>query len=248
MKLNIIDKTPVADIVVHYPQTRQLLEDHNIDYCCGGKHSLKETCDKAQVSWQDMRKKLNDVIEESAAAPPPKDWITTPLSKLIRHILDAHHVYLRENLPRLLGLAEKAYQAHHQQHGEMLRVLEYSLNTLKTEIEVHLLKEEQVLFPLIQEMEAFEQGRGSQPTVQCGTIENPIRQMSTEHDSAGEILEQMRHITGGYELPDDACETFKALYDGLRELEKDLHDHIHLENNILFPKAIELENKICTPH
>lgn len=245
MKLQITEHTPVADVVVQYPQTRKLLESHGIDYCCGGKQSFKAACDKANVSWQDMRNQLKETIKQTAGTPPPKEWVTASLSELVQHIIDAHHAYLREHLPRLDNLVEKVYRAHRERHGEMIQTLRLSLETLRAEIEMHLDKEEQILFPLINDMEAFAEGRGSKPSVHCGTIENPIRQMSFEHDSAGELLAQMRQLTSGYEPPKDACESFKALYGGLRELENDLHDHIHLENNILFPKAIQLENKIC---
>ncbi len=126
----------------------------------------------------------------------------------------------------------------------MLERLKHSYTSLKTDIEMHLQKEEQILFPLIRQIEAFQQGRGPAPEMHCGSIGNPIRQMEHEHDVAGQFLTQMRQITENYSLPKDACPTFTALYKGLDALEKDLHEHIHLENNILFPKAQDLEEQI----
>lgn len=248
MKLKITENTPVSEIVIHYPQTRKQLEEWGIDYCCGGRRPFKEACIIANQSWQQVCEKLNEMIEQSTQAPYAKNWTAVSLTELADHIIDAHHTYLRENLPRLKQLAEKVYHAHQERHGKMIVKLRDLLQTLSGEIETHLAKEEQVLFPLIQQMVVFERDPKTRPSIHCGTIENPIRQMSVEHDSAGDILTQIRKTTSDYKLPADACESFKALYDGLRELEYDLHDHIHLENNILFPKAIQLENKICSLH
>ena len=143
-------------------------------------------------------------------------------------------------------LADKVYNAHKKNHGPMLSELNKIFENLRADIETHLLKEEQILFPMIKEIEAFAAGKGPKPVAHCGTVENPIRQMEAEHDAAGNLLAQMRKITQDYALPDDACESFKALYEGLQELEEDLHEHIHIENNILFPKSIVMEKaSIC---
>ena len=245
MNLEISDNASVAEVVTQYPQTRRILEEMGIDYCCGGKRPLKDACNQAGLSWQDVISKLQEPIEQSQSGEhPPNNWAEVSLSELVEHIIAEHHAYLKENLPRLKGLANKVYNAHKSQHGEMIQQLIQAFETLRTDIEMHLSKEEQILFPLIKETEAFVSNQGPRPTVHCGTVENPICQMEVEHDAAGNILAQMRKITSEYQLPDDACESFNALYVGLKELEKDLHEHIHLENNILFPKAIELEKNV----
>lgn len=245
MNYEISGNTSVAEVVIQYPQTRRLLEEMGIDYCCGGKHSLKDACSKAGLPWQNVIGKLKETIEQSVSEKSQsKNWTEVPLTELVQHIIDAHHKYLKENLPRLKSLSDKVYNAHKQHHGEMIQELKRALETLRIDIEMHLAKEEQILFPLIKEMEVFANNQGPKPTVHCGSVENPIRQMEAEHDAAGNLLERMRKITSKYRLPDDACESFKALYDGLKELEKDLHEHIHLENNILFPKAVELEKNL----
>ena len=245
MNWEISENTSVAEVVTQYPETRRLLEEMGIDYCCGGKHSLKEACHRSGLSCRDVIGKLKEAIEQSVSEKSPsKNWIEVSLTELVQHIIDAHHTYLKEHLPRLKSLSDKVYNAHKQHHGEMIQDLKRAIETLRIDIEMHLAKEEQILFPLIKEMESFAKNQGPRPTVHCGSVENPIRQMEAEHDAAGDLLAQMRKITSEYKLPDDACESFKALYDGLKELERDLHEHIHLENNILFPKAIKLESEI----
>jgi regulator of cell morphogenesis and NO signaling len=148
---------------------------------------------------------------------------------------------MREQLPRLQDLLAKVLKAHGPKHGTMLNPLQGTYNSLRQEIEQHLMKEEQVLFPYIRQIdEAASRGKPA-PEMHCGSVQNPIRQMEHEHDNAGNALSRMRQLTDNYTLPGDACNTFRALYDGLQALEDDLHQHIHLENNILFPKAIKLE-------
>lgn len=246
MNLKISENTTVAEVVTQYPQTRLLLENIGIDYCCGGKRPLKDACNQAGLSWQEVITKLQGTIAQSqSGGHPSKNWGEASLTELVQHIIAEHHAYLKGNLPRLKSLANKVYHAHKSHHGEMIQQLIQSFETLRIDIEMHLGKEEQILFPLIKEMEAFAKKQGPRPTVHCGSVENPIRQMELEHDAAGDLLAQMRKITFEYKLPDDACESFKALYDGLKELEKDLHEHIHLENNILFPKAVEIEKNLA---
>lgn len=234
--------TPVRDIVVQYPQTRTLLKTLGIDYCCGGKVPLNEAAERAGRSADEVLADLAQALERTEEdAASVKDWSSASSTDLADHIEQTHHVFMKEQLPRLAGLLEKTIKAHGDRHGEMLERFKYSYTALKTDIELHLAKEEEILFPLIREMEAFEQGRGSAPQMHCGSIDNPIAQMEHEHDVVGQLLAQMRQTTGDYTLPDDACPTFAALFEGLDALEKDLHEHIHLENNILFPNAQKLE-------
>ena len=170
-----------------------------------------------------------------------KDWASALPTELADHIEQTHHVFMKQQLPRLGTLLEKVLQVHGQRHGKMLEQLKRTFFSLKTDIELHLVKEEQILFPLIRQLDAYQQGQGPVPEVHCGTVANPIGQMEFEHDQAGQFLAQIRTITSDFQLPEDACETFRALYDGLRDMEADLHEHIHLENNILFPEATEVE-------
>jgi len=149
---------------------------------------------------------------------------------------------MHEALPKLRGLVRKVLNAHRAHHGDILGQVHDLYNALDTELTNHLRKEEDVLFAYIVAAEAHRLGDPEQPAGCFGSVGNPIRQMEAEHESAGEVLVQIRKATGDYALPDDACPTFRALYEELERMEEDLHQHIHLENNILFPRAIAAES------
>ncbi len=233
----------VKDIVVQFPQTRTVMETLGIDYCCGGRVPLNMAAEHAGLSTEKVLADLAQALEKTEQDDASvEDWNSTSLTELANHIEQTHHVFMKEQLPRLAALLDKTIKVHSEQHGEMLKRLKHTYTSLKMDIEMHLGKEEQILFPLIRQMEAFQNDQGPAPDMHCGSIANPIRQMEHEHDVAGQFLAQMRQITGNYTLPNDACPTFAALFEGLNALEKDLHVHIHLENNILFPKAQNLED------
>jgi regulator of cell morphogenesis and NO signaling len=235
----------VAEIVVKYPETRKPLEEMGIDYCCGGKHSLKDACENAGLSPQEVVQRLKKVIEASEREQSDKkDLDKISLKELIDHIINEHHAFLKQELPRLKNLREKVYRAHQQKHGRMLENLGRILEKLRIDIEMHLAKEEQILFPIIKQIEGHVKQGGPEPNINCGSITNPINQMEYEHEVAGGLLAEIQKTTSGYNPPSDACESFKALYDGLQGLEDNLHEHIHLENNILFPKAVKLEEEV----
>ena len=245
MNMQLTDNITVKEIVVNFPQTRAMLETLGIDYCCGGKIPLAQAAENVGLSTDQVLSNLHQVLEsEESNTTTAQDWNLTSLTELADHIEQTHHVFMKTQLPRLAGLLDKTLQAHGEKHGDMLRGLQHSLLSLKSDIEMHLAKEEQILFPLIRQMEAFHAGQGPTPEMHCGTIGNPIRQMEHEHDAAGQFLVQMRQVSDDYTLPDDACPTFTALFEGLEAMEKDLHEHIHLENNILFPKAQILEEQL----
>jgi regulator of cell morphogenesis and NO signaling len=235
----------VAELVIKHPETRKPLEEMGIDYCCGGKHSLKEACESAGLSPQEVVDRLEKVIETSGGGKSEhKNLDNISLKELIDHIINEHHAFLKKELPRLKGLREKVYRAHQQKHGPMLESVGRIFQKLRTDIEMHLAKEEQILFPAIKQIENYIEQGGSEPEMHCGSITNPISQMEYEHEVAGSLLAEIRKSTSDYEPPTDACESFKALYDGLRELQDNLHEHIHKENNILFPKAVKLEEEM----
>jgi len=176
-----------------------------------------------------------------ASGGTTRDWQTASLNELIDHIPTKHHAWLKTELPRLSRILHKLTEAHGAKHGDTLRALAGTFQALQQELDAHMMKEEVVLFPIIRSLEAASQA-GVQPApFHGGSVANPIRVMEHEHDSAGRALAEMRATTANYTLPADACNTYRALYDGLQELEADLHQHIHLENNILFPRAAALE-------
>lgn len=243
MATTIDETATVRDLVVRHPEARQVLESLGIDYCCGGDSLLADAVAKVGLDLNTVVSALNEAVESKAAAhgSPERDWSTGTLTGLADHIEDMHHAFLRQALPRLGDLFTKVLHAHGTRHGDMLRPLQAVFEGLRSEIEMHLQKEEQVLFPHIREMESSLKQTGRVPAMHCGTVRNPVRQMKAEHENAGEALARMRSATDGYALPADACPTFGALFEGLRELEADLHEHIHLENNILFPRAEAME-------
>jgi regulator of cell morphogenesis and NO signaling len=217
----------VGEIAAALAASIRVFEKHGIDFCCGGAVSITDACRRAGI---DPALLLQE-IDQAAKAPTPDatDWMTAPLPALMDYILDTHHVYMKAQLPRLETMLAKVLQAHGDRHGETLRALAAVYALMKAELDAHLLKEERILFPMIRTGESH-----------CGGVQNPIRVMLYEHDSAGDALLQMRRLTAGYTPPPDACNTFRALYHELSEMENDLHRHIHLENNILFPRALSL--------
>ncbi len=231
--------TPVGELVVQNTARSRVFERFGIDFCCGGHRPLNEACAERGVSSQTVVEALMEVDNESAGAPQ-RDWSAASLSSLIEHILDTHHRYLKEELPRLAALLDKVTQVHGERHPS-LHECRRVFAGLREELESHMAKEETVLFPMIARMEA------SQVIVpeHCGSVQNPIRVMEAEHDGAGNALTILRDRTDGYTVPADACGSYRALLDGLHTLEQDLHQHIHKENNILFPRAIRLEAELA---
>ena len=234
----------VGDLVVRYPQLRLKLEQLGIDYCCGGKKPLIEASEAAGQPWPAVETALNAALTKQPESDAT-DWSRAPLSELVDHIVDSHHAFMKEQLPRLDGLLEKVQNAHGDRHGDMLAPLRQAYSSIRAELEAHLMKEEEILFPAIKANETFLTNGGTKPVSHCGSIQNPIRQMELEHDAAGDELAEMRRLTDGYQLPADACPTFAALYEGLANMEADLHEHIHLENNILFPKSVAQEAEMA---
>ncbi|GEM_PF-166045 len=238
--ISVREDQTVAELVVEHPELKEKLEKMGIDYCCGGKRPLGEAVRAAGIEWPAFVSKLQAEAKSSAQ----KDWNKVPVTELADHILNRHHTFMKEQLPRMDSLLTKVRSAHGENHGPMIDDLRRVFDSLRAEIEMHLMKEEQILFPAIKAVDAYVSGTGGVPEIHCGSVANPIRQMEYEHDSAGEALSEMRRITGNYTLPEDACQTFAALYDGLQAIEADLHEHIHLENNILFPRSVRQEKEM----
>lgn len=237
-------KQTVRDFVVRHPELREPLESLGIDYCCGGARPLGPAAEAAGKTWEEVRQTLEAAHAEAQRQPRPTDWSAASATALADHILTTHHVFTKAQLDRLDPLLAKVQRAHAREHGGLLDGVRRLFGALAEELRAHLWKEEQILFPSIKALDAFVAGTGQRPELHCGRIEHPIRQMLVEHDHAGDALAELRRITAGYRLPADACPSFAALYDGLQALERDLHEHIHLENNILFPTSVEQERSL----
>ncbi len=233
----------IRDIALEFPQTTRIFEEFKIDYCCGGRKPLGEACETAGLDTEVIRKKIETAIEgtkENVTDDFPENKNTTDLTN---YIIDTHHVFTDAEIARLTPLMQKVSSKHGLQHPELFEI-QKAFYALCEELTPHMRKEEMVLFPYIKVLAAVVSTNLPIATPHFQTVQNPVRMMMSEHDSAGDLLRQMREDSDNYSLPPEACPSFKALYFGLEELEKDLHRHIHLENNVLFPQAIELEVRV----
>ena len=233
------ESTTVAEMAANSLAAVRVFEKFGIDYCCGGKRPLAEVCREKGYDAQAIQRELDAAAEGAPAAE--RDWNTAPLKELAQHIVNTHHDYLRRELPAIQMRLDKVFRVYNQRYGPTLLGLPEVFADLRAELEMHTRKEEMVLFPAIAACEAAVQSGQPLPPLPFGTVANPIHMMEAEHESAGLALAEIRRITGNFELPEYACVTYRALMSGLDELERDLHMHIHLENNILFPRAQELE-------
>jgi len=229
-----------GELAAENPATTRVFEKLGIDYCCRGNSTLEEACRAAGLPVETVQDELETAAEAARAQVPERNWAAEPLPDLIAHIQGTHHKYTRAELARLAPLFDKVTAVHGKNHPELARMLD-TFNGLAQELTSHLFKEEMILFPYIVRLEeAFIEKEPVVPPP-FGTVRNPVAMMVHEHDGAGQALAEMRGASGGYTAPPDACASFRTLYQALAELEQDLHQHIHLENNILFPRAIAME-------
>jgi regulator of cell morphogenesis and NO signaling len=236
----LADHVTVQEMAASSLAAVRVFEKFGIDYCCGGKRPLLEVCREKGYDFESVRHELEAAFQGSGESE--RDWNTAPLGELIQYIVRTHHDYLRRELPAIEARLQKVYRVYNERYGPTLIGLPGVFDGLSAELTMHMRKEEMVLFPAIASYEAaITSGRPLPPTP-FGTVGNPIHMMELEHESAGEALARIREITQDFALPEYACVTYRALMSGLDELERDLHMHIHLENNILFPRAVQLEH------
>lgn len=235
--------TTVREVALDIPESTRLFEKLKIDYCCGGNQPLAEACSSAGLDVVTVMEMLGEVAKASSPDARASDRQNASLPELIEHILNTHHVFTKSEIDRLEALTEKVIGVHGQNHPELVQVGEL-FKQLGADLKPHMFKEEQVLFPYMLTMsEAAAQNQPCPPAF-FGTVNNPVRMMMKEHDTAGQILRELRAVTSDYKVPPDACISYQTLYQALENLETDLHQHIHLENNLLFPKALDLENTL----
>lgn len=241
--MTISSTVKVREVALELPQATRVFEKLKIDYCCGGDQSLGDACATAGVAVEKVMELIEQVGETQGKGNGSPDLQGATLTDLIGYILEKHHVYTKDEMTRLEPLTEKVIAAHGVNHSELFAIRDLQ-RKLFTDLKQHMFKEEQILFPYILEMDRAATFGRSLPSSCFGTVNNPIRMMMMEHDTAGEILRELRRHSGDYTVPGDACISYKALYEALEEFERDLHQHIHLENNLLFPKATELESNL----
>lgn len=232
---NLNSAISVGEFVVRNPDKAAVFEKLGIDYCCGGKRSLNEVCAEKKLELS----KVIEMLSSTANSPTNTRYIDVQemaLSFLVDHIVDTHHAYLRREIPRIKALLEKTIAAHGAGHPE-LKKIQITFVQMAEELFMHMHKEEEILFPAIRALE----GATSCPDFHCGSIANPINVMEMEHDSAGNALLTIKTLSKAYDVPEDACPTYSSLLYSLKDLEEDLHQHIHKENNVLFPRALAKE-------
>ena len=222
-----ISERTLGELVTAHPGAARILERHRLDYCCGGDRSLKDACAAAGIDDGAVQAELDAVTDQ------PAGWTHLDPSALARHIVETHHRYLHDELPLLSALAQRVLDAHERRHPELVDVRTL-VAAIRNDVELHVLKEERVLFPAIDAL-----ARG-QRELGFGSVANPIRMMLSEHDRVGQLLAELRAVTYGFEVPADACASYRSLYQRLVVLEADTHEHIHKENNVLFPAVMQL--------
>ena len=230
----------VREVATHVPESTRLFESLKIDYCCGGKRPLGEACQSAGVEVENVIAMLAVLRRGGGNATDTTDFQELSLTALITHILETHHTFTKSEMDRLTALIDKVRGVHGVNHPELFKVADL-FKRLCADLRPHMFKEEQVLFPYIVRLEEASTHNQPRPFAPFGTVNNPVRMMEREHETAGTILHELRATTSDYQAPTDGCFSYQTLYRGLADFEKDLYQHIHLENNILFPKAIELE-------
>ena len=237
--MTITEENTVAEVVTNNIKTADVFKKHGIDFCCGGGISIKKACEKKNVSYEVLEQELSLINNPTSKAYNYDSW---KLDFLVDHIENIHHSYVEENTGLVLQYAAKVAKVHGHHYTEVLEINKL-FNEVAKELASHMKKEELILFPFIKQLvKADKEGvKANQP--HFGTVNNPIAMMEEEHENAGDILKEIKKLSNNYTPPEGACNTFKALYAKLEEFEQDLHQHIHLENNILFPKAILLEKK-----
>jgi regulator of cell morphogenesis and NO signaling len=235
LEISTIDaNTTLASVVHAHPGAVRELERWGLDYCCHGDRSVADACRAADLDPTPVLAALDAAARTSTAEP----WAILGPAELADHIEAVHHRYLWDELPRLAALTEKVVAVHGARHPELGEVGE-TFVAVRADLEPHLMKEEQVLFPMIRTLATA----SSPPQFHCGRITNPISMMMQEHERTGELLAQLRAATGDHRVPDDGCASYRALYDGFAQLEADTHLHIFKENNVLFPAVVQLERE-----
>lgn len=231
----------VRQLATEIPNATRVFEKLGIDYCCGGGKSLEAACAQVKIPVTEVLRTLEQgsVPGEPAATP---DFSQAPLSELVSYIVSRHHGYVKQEIPRLEKLLSKVVSVHGRNHAELVAI-QGVFAALAAELTSHMMKEEMVLFPYVTQMEqALESGKRA-PSAPFGTVGNPVHMMEMEHEDAGNALKELRSLTSDYTPPPDACFSYNTLFAALKEFETDLHQHIHLENNILFPRAVALEQQ-----
>jgi regulator of cell morphogenesis and NO signaling len=239
--MNDIHASTIKDIVTNDYRTAAVFEKYSLDFCCGGGKTIEQACKEKSVNPMVVFEELKNSFSNLPSDESRLNEIE--LDALIDHIVTTHHAYVLKALPAILKHTHKVASVHGDRHPEVIRIAE-RFAIVAEELQHHMLKEERILFPYIKSLVRSKTLKTAMPRPHFGSVENPIRMMEAEHQSAGNELYEIRSLSSSYAPPDDACTTFKVSYLELQQFEFDLHNHVHLENNILFPKAVILEKQV----
>lgn len=238
--MTTVETKTIGEIVAEDYRTAQIFKNHNIDFCCKGNRSIREACDAQKIDSGEIMKEIEDLQQQTTDGT--SDYQAWPLDLLADYIEKKHHRYVEERIPMLKAYLDKLCRVHGNRHPELFEITEH-FSACGGELAAHMKKEELILFPFIRKMVKTNPGDEiRQPYF--GTVENPIQMMMHEHDAEGERFRKIAALSDGYTPPDDACGTYRVTFSLLQEFEADLHLHIHLENNILFPKSVSLEKTL----
>ncbi|MRT16107.1 iron-sulfur cluster repair di-iron protein [Vitellibacter sp. q18] len=238
--MTTLQERTVADVVTENIKAAHIFKKHGIDFCCGGGISIARACEKAKVDPAVLEQELLNLDKVQDRAHDYNSW---KLDFLADHIINVHHHYVEESSPLLLQYSKRVNHVHGHHYTELAEI-EALVTQVVQAMAAHQRKEELILFPFIKKLVTAERENGEVPAIHFGTVENPIKMMEEEHEEAGEIMRKIAKLSNNYTPPQGACNTYRAFYAKLDEFEQDLHQHIHLENNILFPKALNLEKRL----
>lgn len=233
-----LERTIVGDVVAADFRTARVFEQFGIDFCCGGRRSIADACRAASADPIALKSALDELADDAER----QDVTGWTVERLIKHIVTVHHGYIRTYAPTISRHLARIADVHGQRHPELAEIAS-AFDQVVRDLQQHMLKEERMLFPYIAELAAHQ---GETPIASpFGTVENPIRVMEREHRAAGDEMQRIRLLTRGYLPPPDACGTYRAAFAELNGFDEDLHRHVHLENNVLFPQAVTLEQRAC---
>lgn len=230
----------VADLVTENIKTADVFKKYGIDFCCQGGISIQKAADKANIDCAQLEEELLKVENTTSPAYDYNHW---EIDFLTDHVINVHHKYVEGAIPVLIQYAEKVHKVHGHEHPELLGIKEL-FNGVAGDFAAHCKKEELILFPFIKRMIKAEKEGAPMPASHFKSVDDPIKMMEVEHEEAGEVFRKIATLSNHYTPPEGACNTYRAFYAKLDEFEQDLHQHVHLENNILFPKSLKLEENL----
>jgi regulator of cell morphogenesis and NO signaling len=237
--MNTLTSQTLAQIVNNNFRASEVFEKYHLDFCCKGKRTLEEACAEQSLPVEQVKAELESSLSKNESTP---DFEKMNLAQLCEYIVNTHHTFVRKELPQIFAYLQKVASKHGERHPELHQIFE-SFAALKEEMESHMQKEELILFPRIKELQKLADHENANLQVDINYMQSPITVMEQEHDQAGSLMKEIRKLSNDYNPPVDACTTYRLSYAVLQAFELDLHQHIHLENNILFPKSIFLFKK-----